>query len=145
VTDRAGIEQAISPLCGQAGNGLVALPGPVNNTLRDSIIKLAAQCHVPAIYPFKYYAKDGGLLYYGIDQVDQWPKAAEYVDRILKGERPSELPLQALDQIRAGYQPDNREGAWYRSAADIARARRRGDRIESWFAAIAHSRFWHEV
>ena len=95
VSDRAGIEQTISALAGQVDRGLLVLPGPVNNTLRDSIIQLAARYHLPAIYPFKYYAKDGGLLYYGIDQVDQWPKAAGYVDRILRGERPSELPLQA--------------------------------------------------
>jgi putative tryptophan/tyrosine transport system substrate-binding protein len=71
------------------------LPGPVNNTLRDTIIQLAARFRLPAIYPFKYYATDGGLLYYGIDQLDQWPKAAGYVNRILRGEKPSELPIQA--------------------------------------------------
>jgi putative ABC transport system substrate-binding protein len=67
----------------------------VNNTQRASIIQAAARARLPAIYPFKYYAKDGGLLYYGINQVDQWPRAAGYVDRILRGERPGELPLQA--------------------------------------------------
>ncbi|TMJ80432.1 MAG: ABC transporter substrate-binding protein [Alphaproteobacteria bacterium] len=95
VSDRAGIEQTISALAGQMDRGLAVLPGPVNNTLRESIIQLVARYHVPAIYPFRYYARDGGLLYYGIDQVDQWPKAAGYVDRILKGEKPNELPLQA--------------------------------------------------
>jgi putative ABC transport system substrate-binding protein len=50
---------------------------------------------LPAIYPFNYYAKEGGLLCYGIDQVDQWSNAAGYVDRILKGEKPADLPVQA--------------------------------------------------
>ncbi|MEA2897027.1 MAG: hypothetical protein QOJ84_2642 [Bradyrhizobium sp.] len=82
-------------LAGQRDRGLIVLPGPVNNTLRDSIIKLAAQYRLPAIYPFKYYVQDGGLLCYGIDQVDQWFNAARYVDRILKGEKPADLPVQA--------------------------------------------------
>ena len=50
---------------------------------------------MPAIYPYKYYVKDGGLLCYGTDQIDQWPKVAEYVDRILRGEKLSALPVQA--------------------------------------------------
>jgi putative ABC transport system substrate-binding protein len=95
VSDRAEIEHAITTLAGQKDRGLIILPGPVNNTLRDSIIKLAARCRLPAIYPFNYYAKEGGLLCYGIDQVDQWSNAAGYVDRILKGEKPADLPVQA--------------------------------------------------
>jgi putative ABC transport system substrate-binding protein len=95
VSDRAEIEQAITALAGQSDRGLIVLPGPVNNTLRDSIIKLAARYRLPAIYPFKYYASDGGLLCYGVDQVDQWFNAASYVDRVLKGEKPADLPVQA--------------------------------------------------
>jgi putative ABC transport system substrate-binding protein len=95
VSDLVGVEQAIIPLASQTNHGLIVLPGPVNNTLRDTIIKLAARCRLPAIYPFKYYANDGGLLCYTIDQVDQWTNAASYVDRILKGEKPSDLPVQA--------------------------------------------------
>jgi putative ABC transport system substrate-binding protein len=95
VTDRAGIEQAINPLANQTNCGLISLPGPVNNTLRHTIISLAAQYQLPAIYPFKYYARDGGLLCYTVDQVDQWTNAASYVDRILKGEKPRDLPVQA--------------------------------------------------
>ena len=95
VSDRVDIEQAIAALAGHTDRGLIILPGPVNNTLRDSIIELAARYRLPAIYPFKYYAKDGGLLCYGINQVDQWSNAASYVDRILKGEKPADLPVQA--------------------------------------------------
>jgi putative ABC transport system substrate-binding protein len=95
VRDRGEIEQAMAALAGQMDRGLVVLPGPVNNTLRSSIIQTAARHHLPAIYPFKHFAKDGGLLYYGTDQVDQWPKAAGYVDRILRGEKPGDLPVQA--------------------------------------------------
>src|SRR5260221_14006385 len=94
VSDRAEIEQAITALAGQTDRGLIVLPGPVNNTLRDSIIKLAARYRLPAIYPFKYYASEGGLLCYGVDQVDQWSNAAGYVERILKAEKPADLPVQ---------------------------------------------------
>ncbi len=95
VSDRDEIEQTITALAGQTDRGLIVLPGPVNNTRRDSIIRLAAQYRLPAIYPFKYFVRDGGLLYYGIDQIDQWSNAAGYVDRILKGEKPADLPVQA--------------------------------------------------
>ena len=50
---------------------------------------------MPAVYPFRYFATEGGLMPYGPDQIDQWRSAATYVDRILRGERPSELPIQA--------------------------------------------------
>jgi len=95
VSDRVEIEQTIGALAGQADRGLVVLPGPTNNTLRDSIIKLAARYRLPAMYPHKYYVKDGGLVCYTIDQVDQWSRAAEYTDRILRGEKPRDLPVQA--------------------------------------------------
>jgi putative ABC transport system substrate-binding protein len=95
VRDRAEIEQALAAVASQTDRGLVVLPSPVNNMLRDSIIQLAARYRLPAIYPYRYYGRDGGLLYYGIDQVDQWPKAAGYVDRILRGEKLSALPVQA--------------------------------------------------
>jgi putative tryptophan/tyrosine transport system substrate-binding protein len=95
VHDRAEIEQAIANAAGQSDGALIVLPGPLHNTQRASIIEAAARHHLPAVYPFKYYVKDGGLLYYGADQLAQWPDAAGYVDRILKGEKPADLPVQA--------------------------------------------------
>ena len=95
VRDRVEIEQTIMALAGQTDRGLVILPGPVTNTLRDSIIQLAARYHLPAMYPQRYYVNEGGLLCYSIDQVDQWPRMAGYVDRILKGEKPADLPIQS--------------------------------------------------
>jgi putative ABC transport system substrate-binding protein len=62
---------------------------------RGLIILSAAQHRLPAVYPFRYYATEGGLMSYGPDQIDQWRGAASYVDRILRGEKPSELPVQA--------------------------------------------------
>jgi putative ABC transport system substrate-binding protein len=92
--DRNELEKSLLSLNGETDRGLIVLPGPVNNTRRNSIIEAAAKYRLPAIYPFKYYADDGGLLYYGTDQIDQWPKAAAYVDRILKGDKPADLPVQ---------------------------------------------------
>jgi putative ABC transport system substrate-binding protein len=59
------------------------------------IAALAARHRLPAIYPYKYFVTDGGLISYGPDQIDQWRGAARYVDRILKGEKPADLPVQA--------------------------------------------------
>ena len=95
VRNRAEIEQAIANAAGQTDGALIVLPGPLHNTQRASIIEAAARYRLPAVYPFKYYVKDGGLLYYGTDQLSQWPDAAGYVDRILKGEKPADLPVQA--------------------------------------------------
>jgi putative ABC transport system substrate-binding protein len=93
--NRAEIEQVIANMAGQANGGLIVLPGPLYNNRRASITEAAARFRVPAVYPYKYYVKGGGLLSYGIDQLDEWRLAADYVDRILKGEKPADLPVQA--------------------------------------------------
>jgi hypothetical protein len=72
--------------------GLIVAPHPV--TRGKLIIDLAAHDRLPAIYPFRFHAKDGGLVSYGIDQVDQWRSAATYVDRILRGTNAKDLPVQ---------------------------------------------------
>jgi putative tryptophan/tyrosine transport system substrate-binding protein len=70
-------------------------PHPLTIANRALIHSLAARHRLPAIYPYKYFATDGGLLSYGPDQVNQWRGAATYVDRILKGEKPADPPVQA--------------------------------------------------
>ena len=65
-----------------------------SSTHRASIISAAARNHIPAVYGFSYYARDGGLLSYGPDVVDNFRRAASYVDRILGGAKPAELPVQ---------------------------------------------------
>jgi putative ABC transport system substrate-binding protein len=62
---------------------------------RDVIIPLAARLRLPAVYPYRYYTTDGGLASYGPSTVDQYRRAAGYVDRILKGEKPADMPVQA--------------------------------------------------
>ena len=71
------------------------IPNAVSLRHRDLFIALAARHRLPAVYPYRFFASAGGLVSYGLDLPDQYRRAATYVDRILKGEKPSELPVQA--------------------------------------------------
>jgi putative ABC transport system substrate-binding protein len=95
VRDDPGIRAAIGTFDGQPATGLIVLPDPVFTTSRALIFELAANQHHPAIYLFRNLAADGGLMSYGIDISDQIRRSAFYVDRILKGARPGDLPVQA--------------------------------------------------
>jgi len=75
--------------------GLIVIPTALNAVERNRIISSAARGNVPAMYAFRFYATDGGLMSYGIDTVDLFRRSASYVDRILKGEKPADLPVQA--------------------------------------------------
>jgi putative ABC transport system substrate-binding protein len=88
------IETAIIALGREPGGGLVVMPEPFTNVHRGPIILAAARNNVPAVYGFSFFARDGGLLSYGVDQVDIWRRAATYVDRILRGAKPGDLPVQ---------------------------------------------------
>jgi putative ABC transport system substrate-binding protein len=88
------IETAIIALGREPGGGLVVMPGPFTGVHRAPIISAAAGNKVPVVYPVSYFARDGGLLSYGVDQVDNFRRAASYVDRILRGEKPGDLPVQ---------------------------------------------------
>ena len=70
-------------------------PSPFNTSNQNLIIALASELRLPAIYPFRYYAENGGLASHGFNTVEQHRGAASYVDRILKGEKPGDLPVQA--------------------------------------------------
>jgi ABC-type uncharacterized transport system substrate-binding protein len=76
-------------------NGALIVTASGQGVRRELIIALAARHRLPAIYPFRYYVAGGGLISYGPDTVDQYRRAAGYVDRILKGEKPADLPVQA--------------------------------------------------
>ena len=89
------IDRAIAEFAGQPDGGLIVTSHPNFVANRGLIILLAARHRLPAIYPFRYYATEGGLMSYGPDQIDQWRGAATYVDRILRGEKAGELPVQA--------------------------------------------------
>jgi putative tryptophan/tyrosine transport system substrate-binding protein len=89
------MERAIADFASRPGGGLIVTPHPKPTANRGLIIALATRYRMPAVYPFRYFATEGGLMSYRPDQIDQWRGAATYVDRILRGERPSELPIQA--------------------------------------------------
>jgi putative ABC transport system substrate-binding protein len=88
------IETAIITLGREPGGGLVVIPDGFTQVHRAPIISAAARNNVPAVYFQSSFVRDGGLLSYGPDQVDSWPRAAAYVDRILRGAKPAELPIQ---------------------------------------------------
>jgi len=88
------IESAIIALGREPGGGPVVMPDPITSTRRASIISAAARNNVPAVYWHSYFAREGGLLSYGADLVDTYRRAASYVDRILRGAKAAELPVQ---------------------------------------------------
>jgi ABC-type uncharacterized transport system substrate-binding protein len=94
VHDAVEIERAIGEFVREPNGGLLVLPDATTNTHRGLIIALAARHRVPAIYAFRDHALDGGLISYGVDVVEQFRRAAGYVDRIFKGAKPAELPVQ---------------------------------------------------
>ncbi len=93
--DAGEIERAVAAFARAPNGGLVVTASAAAQLHRELIISLAARHKLPAVYPFRYFVADGGLISYGPDQVDQYRQAAGYVDRILKGEKPANLPVQA--------------------------------------------------
>jgi putative ABC transport system substrate-binding protein len=95
VNDAAEIESAVTGVAQESGGSLIVMPDAFTTVHRQLIILLAARHGLPAIYPYRYQAVEGGLMSYGVDTVDLLRRAAPYVDRILKGEKPVDLPVQA--------------------------------------------------
>src|SRR4029079_11675724 len=95
VRDAGEIERAVTAFARSSNGGLIVTASALATRHRDLIIALAARHRLPAVYASRYFATDGGLMTYGPDLVDQYWRAAGYVDRILKGEKPADLPVQA--------------------------------------------------
>jgi putative tryptophan/tyrosine transport system substrate-binding protein len=95
VRDEEQIEAAAAAFAREPGGGLIAAPEPFINTRRALVIALAERYRLPVIYGIRYFAKEGGLISYGPDTLDIVRRLASYVDRVLRGERPGELPVQA--------------------------------------------------
>jgi putative ABC transport system substrate-binding protein len=95
VRDRSELETVIAAQAREPNGSLIAMPDSFTDAHRVEITSLAARYRLPAVYPFRFFAEVGGLLSYGVDRTDNFRRAAAYVDRILKGEKPAELPVQA--------------------------------------------------
>jgi putative tryptophan/tyrosine transport system substrate-binding protein len=95
VRDVDEIERNIAALGHSANGGVVVTPSPEASRHRDLIVTVTARYRLPAVYGYRSFVIDGGLISYGPDMVDQYRRAAGYVDRILKGEKPADLPVQA--------------------------------------------------
>jgi putative ABC transport system substrate-binding protein len=94
LTDSVNLEPAITKFAATPNSALLVLTDTFTTVHRDRIIALAAEFHLPALYPYRFFAYGGGLVSYGVDTLEQYPRAAIYVDRILKGEKPGDLPIQ---------------------------------------------------
>jgi putative ABC transport system substrate-binding protein len=91
--DRIEIERAVAAFARSANVGLIVIPGGTGSN-RDLIVPLAARHRLPAVYPYRYYVTEGGLISYGPNTIDYYRRAASYIDRILKGEKPADMPVQ---------------------------------------------------
>jgi putative tryptophan/tyrosine transport system substrate-binding protein len=95
VADTAALTSVVAAEAGEPNSGLIVCPDSFMDVHRAEVTLLAARSRLPAVYPFHQFAEVGGLLSYGNDQVDNYRRAAVYVDRILRGTQPAELPVQA--------------------------------------------------
>jgi putative tryptophan/tyrosine transport system substrate-binding protein len=95
VRNDSDIERALETVAGQSKSGLIIVPDLFTSGHRELIVALAARHRLPAIYPFRFFVAHGGLLSYGVDTLDLFRRSASFIDRILKGDKPSDLPVQA--------------------------------------------------
>ena len=95
VSDPGEIERGVAEFARGSNGGLILVPTAQTLIHRDLIITLAARHQLPTIYPYRYFVTAGGLMCYGPDEIEQYRRGASYIDRILKGEKPADLPVQA--------------------------------------------------
>ncbi len=95
VEDDGGIARAVEAMAGEPAGGLIVMPDSFTMTHRETIVALAARHRVPTVYPFRVFPASGGLMSYGMSRAGVYRDAASYVDRVLRGEKPGDLPVQA--------------------------------------------------
>jgi putative ABC transport system substrate-binding protein len=100
VRDAAEIEPAVAAFARSPDDGLIVTIGTLTDAHRDIIGEIVARHRLPAVYPFPFFVRSGGLISYGTDITDSYRRAASYVDRILKGEKPADLPVQQPTKIQ---------------------------------------------
>jgi ABC transporter substrate binding protein len=122
----ADLERVLSAF-GKEGGGLIVTPSALTATRRELIIALADRLRLPAIYSFGFYAESGGLMSYGINQLELVRSAASYVDRILRGTSPGDLPVQLPLRYELVINLKTAAAPWSRRAQLAAAARRQSD------------------
>ena len=144
VRDASGIERAVTAFAEEPDGGLVVTPNPYTLANRGSIIILAARRRLPAIYPLRIFAAEGGLISYGFDQIESMARSGNLRRSYPQGREAGRPAGSNADQVRAGGQPQDRERAWVEHPACIFAARRRGDRIGA-ICCTAYVGFWHKA
>ena len=99
LTDAGEIERGLTEFARDPNGGAIVTPNGLAIVHRELIITQTARLRLPTIYPFRYFVTDGGLISYGPDVVDQYRRAAGYIDRILKGQKPADLPVQRSTKL----------------------------------------------
>ena len=140
VRDAGEIERAVAAFARSPNGGLIVTASALAVVHRDLIITLAARHKLPAVYFDRFFVAAGGLISYGPDFVDQYRRAAGYVDRILKGEKPADLPVQAPTKYELVINLKTAKALGLDRAADAARPRRRGDRMSNCVVGSGGSR-----
>ena len=130
VRDAGEIERAVAAFARAANGGLIVTGSGLAARHRDLIVTLAARHKLPAVYFERSFVTGGGLISYGPDYIDQYRHAAGYVDRILKGEKPADLPVQAPTKYELVINLKTAKALGLDVPPDAARPRRRGDRMK---------------
>jgi ABC-type uncharacterized transport system substrate-binding protein len=133
------IERSVAALARSPNGGLIVTQTASGTVYRDLIIAVAARQKLPAVYGNRYAVTAGGLILYGPDVVNQFRQAGGYVDRILKGEKPSELPVQAPVKFELVINLKAATGLGLTVPPTTPWARRQGNRIGRFFAAVHES------
>jgi putative ABC transport system substrate-binding protein len=105
VHDMSELESVIAAQVREPNGGLIVMPDSFTDSNREEIISLTARYHLPAVYAYRFFTERGGLLSYGADLSDNFRRAADYVDRLLKGEKPADLPVQAPTKFELTINP----------------------------------------
>jgi hypothetical protein len=134
--------EAFRALESEPPDGLVVSNWTSNWIRRQSNFDFALHRWVPVTHPWREYVDAGGLMSYGVNLPNQYRRTADYVDKIIKGASPAELPIQLPSKFESCHQPQERHGNWSRNTCSRARASRRGDRVSRfttrWASAQSH-------
>ena len=122
-------ESALAEFARGPNDGLIVGVGTTATIQRDLIVALAARHKLPAVYPYRFFVEAGGLMSYGPNLIDLYRRSASYVDRILKGEKPADLPVQAPTRYELVINLKTAKALGLEVPPIAARPRRRGDRV----------------